>query len=171
VRPFSGTHINPREQQERRKSQGCVLIYSGLRSRDPRGHDVLAHGLLPVVLTRGGLAAGLESIVEGLRVPVRLSVPKDRFPSPIEPSAYFIVAEALTNMAKHSGAQRASVGVKVQDGARRIDMCDDGVVGARPDGRGLLGLRDRVVTLGGDLEVDSPPAAGPRIAVQLPLRR
>jgi signal transduction histidine kinase len=131
----------------------------------------LAHGLLPEVLTRGGLAAGLESIVEGLRVPVQLSVPKDRFPSPIESSAYFIVAEALTNMAKHSGAQRASVGVKVQDGALRIDVCDDGVGGARPDGRGLLGLRDRVVTLGGDLEVDSPPAAGTRIAVRLPLRR
>jgi signal transduction histidine kinase len=130
----------------------------------------LAHGLPPEVLARDGLAAGLESIVEGLRVPVQLSVPNDRFPSPIESNAYFIVAEALTNMAKHSRAQRASVGVKVQDGALRIDVCDDGVGGARPGGRGLLGLRDRVATLGGDLEVDSPPAAGTRIAVRLPLR-
>jgi signal transduction histidine kinase len=146
------------------------VAYEVLSRRGPRG-DPRRHGLLPEVLTRGGLAAGLESIVEGLRVPVQLSVPKDRFPAPIESSAYFIVAEALANMARHSGAQRASVGVKVKDGVLRIDVCDDGVGRARPDGRGLVGLRDRAVTLGGDLEFDSPPAAGTRIAVRLPLRR
>ena len=123
------------------------------------------------MLTRGGLAAGVESIVLGLRVPVDVSVPEDRFPSEIEASAYFVVAEALTNVAKHSGAQHAVVAARVENGSLRIDVRDDGVGGARPDGSGLLGLRDRVVTLGGDLEVDSPPGGGTRIAVTLPLRR
>jgi signal transduction histidine kinase len=129
----------------------------------------LAHGLLPDVLTRGGLAAGVESIVLGLYVPVDVSVPEDRFPAEIEASAYFVVAEALTNMAKHSNAQHANVAARLENGTLRIDVCDDGVGGARPDGSGLLGLRDRVVTLGGDLEVDSPPGGGTRIAVTLPL--
>jgi signal transduction histidine kinase len=102
-------------------------------------------------------------------VPVDVSVPKDRFPAEIEASAYFVVAEALTNMAKHSNAQHVNVAARLENGTLRIDVCDDGVGGARPDGSGLLGLRDRVVTLGGDLEVDSPPGGGTRIAVTLPL--
>jgi signal transduction histidine kinase len=123
------------------------------------------------VLIRGGLAAGVESIVLGLHVPVDVSVPEDRFASEIESSAYFVVAEALTNVAKHSDAQHANVAARINNGTLRIDVSDDGVGGARPDGSGLLGLRDRVVTLGGGVEVDSPPGGGTRIAVTLPLRR
>jgi signal transduction histidine kinase len=104
-------------------------------------------------------------------VPVDVAVPEDRFASEIESSAYFVVAEALTNVAKHSGAQHANVAARVDNGTLRIDVCDDGVGGARPEGSGLLGLRDRVVALGGDLEVYSPPGGGTRIAVTLPLRR
>jgi signal transduction histidine kinase len=104
-------------------------------------------------------------------VPVEVSVPEDRFPADIAASACFVVAEALTNVAKHAAAQQACVGARIERGTLRIDVCDDGVGGARPDGGGLLGLRDRVVTLGGDLEIDSPPGAGTRIAVTLPLRR
>ena len=131
----------------------------------------LAHGLLPDALTRGGLAAGVDSIVAGLRLPVEVSVPKERFPSEIEASAYFVIAEALTNVAKHAGAQHAEIAAKVDDGSLRIDVSDDGVGGAQPDGTGLLGLRDRVVTLGGRLELDSPQGGGTRLAVTLPLRR
>jgi signal transduction histidine kinase len=104
-------------------------------------------------------------------VPVDVSVPADRFPSQIEASAYFVVAEALTNVAKHSDARHANVAARLDDGCLRIDICDDGAGGARPDGSGLLGVRDRIVTLGGQLEVDSPPGGGTRIAVTLPLRR
>jgi signal transduction histidine kinase len=109
--------------------------------------------------------------VLGLHVPVDVSVPEDRFASEIESSAYFVVAEALTNTAKHSDAQHANVAARVENGTLRIDVSDDGIGGARPHGSGLLGLRDRVVTLGGDLEIDSPPGGGTRIAVTLPLRR
>ena len=129
----------------------------------------LAHGLLPDVLTTRGLAAGVESIADGLHVPVDVSVPDGRFPAEIEATAYFLVAEALTNVAKHADARHANVAARVEDGSLLIDVSDDGVGGARPDGNGLLGLRDRVVTLGGDLELDSPPGGGTRIAVTLPL--
>jgi signal transduction histidine kinase len=98
-------------------------------------------------------------------------VPEDRFASQIEASAYFVVAEALTNVAKHADAQHANVAARLDNGSLRIDICDDGAGGARPDGSGLMGMRDRVVTLGGQLEVDSPPGRGTRIAVTLPLRR
>jgi signal transduction histidine kinase len=108
----------------------------------------LAHGLLPDVLIRGGLAAGVESIVLGLHVPLDVSVPEDRFASEIESSAYFVVAEALTNTAKHSDAQHANVAARVENGTLRIDVSDDGIGGARPHGSGLLGLRDRVVNAG-----------------------
>jgi signal transduction histidine kinase len=126
---------------------------------------------MPDVLTRGGLAAGVESIVLRLQVPVEMSVPEDRFPADIEASAYFVVAEALTNVAKHAAARQAYVAARIERGTLRIDVGDDGVGGARQDGGGLLGLRDRVVTLGGEFEIDSPPGAGTRIAVRLPLRR
>jgi signal transduction histidine kinase len=150
-----------------------VLVAEALEHAKAANRELraLAHGLLPAALTHGGLGAGVESIVHGLRLPVDVSVPADRFPSEIEASADFVVAEALTNVAKHSGAQRANVAARVQDGTLRIDVSDDGLGGARPDGSGLVGLRDRVVTLGGDLEVDSPPGGGTHIAARLPLGR
>jgi signal transduction histidine kinase len=158
---------------ETNEESGRALVAEALEHAQAANQELreLAHGLLPEVLTRGGLAAGVESLVLGVRVPVDVSVPEDRFPSEVEASAYFVVAEALTNMAKHSRAQHVVVAARVENGSLRIDVRDDGVGGARPDGSGLLGLRDRVVTLGGDLEVDSPAGGGTRIAVKLPLRR
>ncbi|MEK6440603.1 sensor histidine kinase [Pseudonocardia sp. T1-2H] len=131
----------------------------------------LAHGILPAVLARGGLAAGVRTLVSRLRVPVDVDVPRDRFPPEIEASAYFVVAEALTNVAKHAGAQSAKVTARVDDSVLRVYVRDDGVGGARADGTGLLGLNDRVAALGGRLEIDSPPGIGTRIAATLPLER
>jgi signal transduction histidine kinase len=131
----------------------------------------LAHGILPAVLAQGGLAAGVRTLVSRLRVPVDVDVPRDRFPPEIEASAYFIVAEALTNVAKHAGAQSANVTARVDDSVLRVHVRDDGVGGARADGTGLLGLNDRVAALGGRLEIESPPGVGTRIAATLPLLR
>jgi signal transduction histidine kinase len=155
------------------EKRGKALVAEALEHAQAANRELreLAHGLLPDVLTRGGLAVGVESIVLGFHVPVEVSVPEDRFPADIEASAYFVVAEPLTNVAKHTAAQQAYVAARIERGTLRIDVSDDGVGGARPDGGGLLGLRDRVVTLGGDLEIDSPHGAGTRIAVNLPLRR
>ena len=131
----------------------------------------LAHGLLPSVLSRGGLSAGVESLVSRVRVRVRVDVTEERFAPEIEASAYFVVAEALTNVAKHSGADRAEVKVWVDEAVLRVDVRDDGAGGARREGSGLVGLSDRVIAFGGRLRVDSPPGGGTWIAATLPLEQ
>ena len=128
----------------------------------------LAHGLLPSVLTRGGLTAGVEALVSRVRLPVTVDVTEQRFAPEIEASAYFVVAESLTNVAKHSGAAGAEVRLWVDDSALHVEVRDDGAGGASPDGSGLLGLSDRVLALGGSLLVDSPPGQGTRIGAMLP---
>jgi signal transduction histidine kinase len=131
----------------------------------------LAHGILPGALARGGLAAGVGALVSRVRLPVSVDVPEGRFAPEIEANAYFVVAEALTNVAKHSGAEHADVTARVDDSVLHVDVRDDGAGGARPDGSGLLGLGDRVAALGGRLRIESPPGGGTRIAATLPLRR
>jgi signal transduction histidine kinase len=151
---------------------GRAFVAEALEHAETANRELreLAHGLLPDVLTTHGLAAGVESIADGLHVPVEVSVPDVRFPAEIESTAYFLVAEALTNVMKHADARQANVAARVENGSFLIEVSDDGVGGARRDGSGLLGLRDRVVTLGGHLELDSPPGGGTRLAVTLPLR-
>ena len=129
----------------------------------------LAHGILPSVLTRGGLAAAMGTLVRRMPVPVSVEVPRERFEPEIEASAYFVAAEALTNVAKHSGARSADVTAWVDDSVLHVDVRDDGVGGARPDGNGLRGLDDRVAALGGQLKVASPRGGGTRVAAELPL--
>ena len=132
----------------------------------------LAHGLLPSVLTRGGLTAGVEALVSRVRLPVTVEVTDQRFAPEIEASAYFVVAEALTNVAKHSGAaERGRQSRGSTDSALHVDVRDDGAGGARLDGSGLVGLSDRVEALGGSLLVDSPPGQGTRIGATLPLQQ
>ena len=92
-------------------------------------------------------------------VPVEIDVRADRHPAPIEATAYFVVAEALTNVAKHANAATAAVAARVEDGTLRVEVRDDGVGGARPDGSGLQGLRDRLAALDGRLRSRAPPPA------------
>ena len=129
----------------------------------------LSHGILPATLTRGGLRAGVETLVSRLPLTVATNVSVERLPSVVEATAYFIVAEALTNIAKHARATRADVSVDVDDGRLRIAVRDDGVGGARPDGSGLVGLRDRLEALGGRLRIDSRNGSGTLVAAEIPL--
>jgi signal transduction histidine kinase len=129
----------------------------------------LAHGILPSALTRGGLRAGIDSVVERLDFLVDVDVPAARYPSEIEASAYFIVAEALTNVVKHAHAERVEVRACVREGMLRIEVCDDGVGGADAHGPGLQGLADRAAALGGRLEVERPDAGGTRLTALLPV--
>jgi signal transduction histidine kinase len=121
------------------------------------------------VLTRGGLRAGVAAVVARLNLPVRVDVPAERLPAEIEASAYFIVTEALTNVVKHSHAGRAEVTASLEDGILRIEVRDNGAGGADRDGHGLVGMRDRVTTLGGRLEIESPAGGGTLVAATLPL--
>jgi signal transduction histidine kinase len=129
----------------------------------------LALGILPAVLAEGGLRSGISSIVSRLDLPVEVDVPSERFPAEIEASAYFVVAEALTNVVKHSHAERAEVRACMEGGMLRVEVRDDGVGGADPSGHGLVGLGDRVTAIGGQLVVESPESGGTLLAATLPL--
>jgi signal transduction histidine kinase len=129
----------------------------------------LAHGILPAVLTRGGLQAGVDSLAARLDLRVHVGVAAERFPAEIEASAYFIVAEALTNAVKHAHAGRADVRASVEDGMLHVEVRDDGIGGADPGGHGLVGMGDRVTALGGRLTIESPAGGGTLVAATLPL--
>jgi signal transduction histidine kinase len=100
---------------------------------------------------------------------VENAVSVGRLPGAVEATAYFVVAEALTNIAKHAHAGRASVTARVEDGTLQVQVRDDGVGGARPDGSGLVGLRDRLAVLDGRLRVESPADGGTLVAADIPL--
>jgi PAS domain S-box-containing protein len=131
----------------------------------------LAAGLHPSVLTHRGLRGALESLTARAPVPVTLDVPDARFAPLVEATAYFVAAEALTNIAKHAGATEARVRVATEDSTLLIDVSDDGRGGAdaASGGSGLSGLSDRVAALDGTLTIDSPPGAGTHLCARLPL--
>jgi PAS domain S-box-containing protein len=129
----------------------------------------LAHGILPGALTRGGLRAGVAALASRMPVPIDIDVTLGRLPAAVEATAYFVVAEALTNVAKHARAGRAEVTARIEHGTLAVHVRDDGVGGARPDGSGLLGLADRLAALDGKLRVDSPADSGTLVAAAIPL--
>jgi PAS domain S-box-containing protein len=129
----------------------------------------LAHGILPPALTHGGLRAGIEAVVARLDFPVAIDVPAERLPPDFEASAYFIVAEGLTNLMKHAHATRAEVKAAVDDGLLQVEVRDNGIGGADPDGQGLVGMADRVSALDGSLSIHSPADGGTVLTATLPL--
>jgi signal transduction histidine kinase len=97
------------------------------------------------------------------------AVPGARFPAPIEATAYFVVSEALANVAKHAPAATAQVTVRQQAGRIIVEISDDGPGGAQPDGgSGLRGLADRVASLGGTLQIDSAAGRGTQLRAAIP---
>jgi signal transduction histidine kinase len=131
----------------------------------------LARGIHPPLLTERGLAAALESLVTRSPVPVDLRATHERFAPPAEAAIYFVVAEALTNVAKHAEATMARVWVSVQNDLLGARVWDDGVGGAdAAAGSGLRGLADRLEALGGSLTILSPPGDGTIIRASVPAR-
>jgi signal transduction histidine kinase len=129
----------------------------------------LARGIHPVVLTDRGLPAALATLAGASHIPVELDVATGERPAAaVEAAAYFVVAEALTNANKHSGATRAVVEVARTGPVMRVRVSDDGAGGADPDGQGLRGLRRRVEALDGVMTVVSPPGVGTVVSVELP---
>jgi signal transduction histidine kinase len=148
-----------------------ALVSEALELAEPANADLreLAHGILPAVLTKGGLRTGVDALASQTPVPVEIDVSVDRLPTAVEATAYFVVAEALTNVAKHARAGHAEVMAQIEDGTLTVRVRDDGVGGARPDGSGLVGLRDRVAALDGRLRVESPADGGTLVAAAIPL--
>jgi signal transduction histidine kinase len=130
-----------------------------------------ARGIHPTTLTRDGLRPALDALARQCPVPVDLDLRTDgRLPEPIEVAAYYIVSEALTNAAKHAHASRLTVHIEAAGERVRLAVRDDGVGGADfGGGSGLVGLKDRVEALGGWIAVQSKPAAGTSVEVELPL--
>ena len=140
-----------------------------------RAHEELrelARGLHPQILTLQGLGAAVRALAA--RAPISVTVvtvdDAERWPPLVESAAYFVVSEALTNVLKYARATSATIRVAPRDEVLVVEVADDGCGGAKPsEGSGLGGLRDRVEALDGTFVLDSPPGAGTRIRVELPL--
>jgi signal transduction histidine kinase len=132
----------------------------------------LARGIHPVVLTERGLEPALEALASRSPVPVRVKAElHERLPPAQEAALYYVAAEALTNVAKHSRAGATDVLVAQPDGWAELTVSDDGVGGAAVgDGSGLRGLADRLDALGGRISVDSAPGAGTTVRARVPVR-
>jgi signal transduction histidine kinase len=124
---------------------------------------------MPAVLTHGGLRGGVGALASRMPVPVQVDVCPDRLPAPIEAAAYFVVAEALTNAAKHAHAANVAVAAWVEDGTLQLAVRDDGVGGARADGSGLQGLKDRLAAIDGSLRIESADNGGTLVAAAIPV--
>ena len=122
----------------------------------------LARGLHPAVLTERGLRAAVEVLAGRMPIPVEIAgIPDERLPEPVEAAAYYLIAEALTNVTKYASASAVRIRLAASDGTVVVEVSDDGVGGAdQASGTGLRGLADRVEALDGSLEVESPIGAG-----------
>jgi signal transduction histidine kinase len=130
----------------------------------------LARGIHPAVLTDRGLEAAVRAIAERAPIPVELTrLPDDRLPNSVEAAIYYLVTEAITNVAKYAQATHASVAVERSNGFATVIVRDDGIGGAEPvPGSGLVGLADRVEALGGRLHIESPPGRGTQLTAEIP---
>jgi signal transduction histidine kinase len=135
----------------------------------------LARGIHPSSLTRYGLAVALADLAR--RGPVDLllgAIPQERFPASAESTVYFVVSEAVTNVARYAGTGRARVDVAVDESGQQraltVIVADDGVGAAEPGrGTGLRGLADRLAMVDGTLEIHSPAGGGTRVCARIPL--
>ena len=131
----------------------------------------ISRGIHPAILSTGGLRAAFKTLARRSPVPVDLDVTiEQRLPESVEVAAYYVVAEALTNAAKHARASEVKVAARVTDTSLDLLVADDGIGGADSGkGSGLIGLKDRIEALGGNLRVASPPGGGTTLAITIPL--
>ena len=156
VRAAAG-HRHRERRQPDGNAESLVLEALEEAGRGNLGLRELAHGILPAALTSGGFQAGVDAVGARLDVRIHVDVQAERFSPELEASAYFIVAEALTNI------------ISVADGLLHVEVRDDGIGGADRNGRGLVGIRDRATTLGGRVSIQSPAGGGTLVAATLPL--
>lgn len=130
----------------------------------------LARGVHPTILTEAGLRAAVEALADRTLIPIAVDVVDLRYDPRVEAAAYFVAAEALTNIARHADATEATVSIAERSDRLVVTIADDGVGGASVGaGSGLLGLRDRVAAIDGHLSVESPVGAGTTVTAEIPL--
>jgi signal transduction histidine kinase len=146
-----------------RTEQGLAGVLEELRE--------ISRGIHPAILSKGGLGPALRVLARRSAVPAELDLRVERrLPEPVEVAAYYVVAEALTNTAKHAQASVVNVELKAHDTVLQLAIRDDGIGGADiGQGSGLVGLSDRVEALGGRLEVSSPAGSGTSLSIEIPL--
>ncbi|MDT5284547.1 MAG: hypothetical protein QOJ20_5742 [Mycobacterium sp.] len=132
----------------------------------------ISRGIHPAILSKGGLAPAIKTLARRSAVPVELDLNVDRrMPESVEVAAYYVVAEALTNAAKHAQASEVKVSAVADDDELHLTISDDGIGGAVAGaGSGLIGLKDRVNALAGRLDISSPAGSGTTLNVRIPLR-
>jgi signal transduction histidine kinase len=131
----------------------------------------ISRGIHPAILSKGGLEPALKGLARRSPVPVELDVQlEDRLPQQIEVAAYYVVSEALTNVAKYAAASVVHVDVHATDSVVELAVRDDGIGGADPTrGSGLVGLKDRIEALGGTLTIGGRPGEGTSVVARVPL--
>jgi len=161
-----------RDRIERDPQAATELVDTSLQELSEATGELreLARGIHPAVLTDRGLQAAIKGLAGRSPVPVELlETPDDRLPSPVESAVYFVVAEALTNVARYAKAHTATVSVTRRNGEVEVEVSDDGVGGADPErGSGLRGLSDRVAALDGRLELASAACEGTVLKAKIP---
>ena len=167
--------INLRLARERipgRPEEAGELVDASLKELTEATGELreLARGIHPAVLTDRGLEAAINALAQRSPVPVEvLETPDDRLPSPVESAVYFVVAEALTNVARYAHARAATVSVVRSNGEVEVEVSDDGVGGADPEqGSGLRGLADRVAALDGGFDLASADGGGTTLKARIP---
>jgi signal transduction histidine kinase len=154
--------VNELRDQIERTAQGLAGVVGELRE--------ISRGIHPAILSRGGLAPALRALARRSALPVELDLrATGRLPEQIEVAVYYVVSEALANAAKHAHASIMHVDLHAHDTSVRLAIRDDGVGGADPaQGSGLVGLRDRIEAVGGELEVTSPAGHGTTLLIKIP---
>jgi signal transduction histidine kinase len=158
----------PPEQQDLRDRLSDVV---GGLARVSTELQEISRGIHPVILSTGGLGPAIKTLARRSAVPVALDLEVDRrMPESVEVAAYYVVAEALTNAAKHAQATEVRIQAIAEDDELRLTICDDGIGGAvAGNGSGLIGLRDRVEALAGHLDILSPAGSGTTLVAAIPL--
>jgi len=155
--------LHDHRQQLSEIASGLTAVSEDLRE--------ISRGIHPAILSKGGLSPALKTLARRSTVPVTLDLAIDRkFDDPIEVATYYVVAEALTNAAKHAQAAEVTVSARSDNKNLYLSIRDDGIGGADPaQGSGLIGLKDRVETLGGQIEVTSPQGRGTSLQITIPV--
>ena len=147
------------------------LVSDALDSAEHATADLreLVTGMMPSALRHSGLRGAVHTLLQHIDLAVSADVTPERLSPHLETTAYFVIAEALTNAVKHARATSVDVRAAVRHGALELEICDDGVGGAHiHNGTGLVGLVDRVDSVGGRITITSPPDAGTTVMVSLP---